>query len=273
MPSTDSPKDATRRTPMPALLGLGFVTDFLDTLGIGSFAVTTIALVLGRMVSDDEIPGTLNVGHAIPTVTEAIIYIILLGGMIDKLTIVTMVIAGGIGAWVGSGIVVHWPKKLIQRAMAIALLITAGFMAVRMLASLSLGSGSVGFTGMALVIAIVASLIIGSLTSLGIGNYAPTMAVTYMLGMNAKAVFPIMAASAAVILPAAAIRFYRSGRFSRRVAMGLTLGGIPGVFVAAFLVKSLPLEIVKWVVVVVLLYTSLALWLSSRKTTTEYVAA
>ncbi len=261
-----------RRTPMPALLGLGFVTDFLDTLGIGSFATTTAALVQGRMVDDADIPGTLNVGHAIPTMAEAIIYIILLGGLIDVPTIASMVIAGGLGAWVGSGVVVHWPRQLIQRAMAIALLITAGFMAMRMVADLSLGTGTTSLSGTALVIGVLASVVIGALTSLGIGNYAPTMALTFMLGMNAKAVFPIMAASAAVILPAAAIRFYRSGRFNRRVALGLTVGGLPGVFVAAFLVKELPLDVVKWVVIVVLLYTSVSLWIASRKPT-EYAPA
>jgi uncharacterized membrane protein YfcA len=159
----------------------------------------------------------------------------------------------------------HLPRRTIQRAISIALLITAGFMAMSMMASLSLNAGTIGFTGTALAVAIVASLVIGSLTSLGIGNYAPTMAVTYMLGMNAKAVFPIMAASAAVILPAAAIRFYRSGRFDRRIAFGLAVGGIPGVLVAAFLVKSLPLGVLKWVVVGVLLYTSITLWMSSRR--------
>ncbi len=257
---------------MPALLGLGLVTDFFDTLGIGSFATTTAVLVLGKMVHDDDIPGTLNIGQAIPTVSEAIIYIILLGGLIDFPTIASMVIAGGVGAWVGSGIVVHWPRRLIQRAMAIALLITAGFMGVRLIASLSLGIGTIGLTGISLMIAVAASLVIGALTSLGIGNYAPTMAVTYMLGMNTKAVFPIMAASAAVILPAAAVRFYRSGRFDRRTAIGLAIGGVPGVFIAAFVVKELPLDVVKWVVVCVLLYTSITLWLSSRKTM-EYAAA
>jgi uncharacterized membrane protein YfcA len=255
----------SRLTSMPALLGLGAVTNFFDTLGIGSFATTTAVLCLGHMVEDDDIPGTLNVGQSIPTVSEAIIYIILLGGLIDLRTLLCMVAAGGIGAWVGTGIVVRWPRQLIQRAMAIALLVTAAFMAVRMLASLSLDAGSVGFTGAALVIAVVANLIIGALTSLGIGNYAPTMAVTFMLGMNAKAVFPVMAASAAVILPAAAIRFYRAGRFDRRTALGLAAGGIPGVLVAAFLVKELPLTVVKWVVVVVLLYTAVTLWMSSLK--------
>ena len=259
------PASKLRRAPMPVLLGLGVVTDFFDTLGIGSFATTTAALVLGRVIKDDDIPGTLNVGQAIPTVSEAIIYIILLGGLIDLPTIISMVVAGGVGAWFGAGFVSHLPRRTIQRAISIALLITAGFMAMSMMASLSLNAGTIGFTGTALVVAIVASLVIGSLTSLGIGNYAPTMAVTYMLGMNAKAAFPIMAASAAVILPAAAIRFYRSGRFDRRIAFGLAVGGIPGVLVAAFLVKSLPLGVLKWVVVGVLLYTSITLWMSSRR--------
>jgi uncharacterized membrane protein YfcA len=262
---TTPASSTTRHTSMPLLLGVGAAANFFDTLGIGSFATTTAALVLGRMVEDDDIPGTLNVGMALPTVSEAIIYIILLGGLIDLPTITSMVIAGGIGAWFGTGIVVHWPRQLMQRAMAIALLITAGFMAVRMLASLSLSVGTIGLSGMALVIAVLGSVLIGSLTSLGIGNYAPTMAMTYMLGMNTKAVFPIMAASASLILPAAAIRFYRSGRFDRRTAVAFAIGGVPGVLVAAFVVKELPLGVVKWVVVGVLLYTSATLWISSRK--------
>lgn len=265
MPATpDTTPRAVRSVPWGGLLLLGTVTDFFDTLGIGSFATTTAALRLGHVVADENIPGTLNVGHAIPTILEAVLFIIALGGMIDTPTIASMVIAGGIGAWFGTGIVVHWPRRAIQRGMAIALVITAGFMALRMLASLSLTEGTIGFTGIALAVAIVASLVIGSLTSLGIGNYAPTMAITYMLGMNQKAVFPIMAASASLILPAAAVRFYRSGRFDKRTATGLAVGGIPGVLIAVYVVKELPLGVVKWIVVGVLLYTSATLWMSSR---------
>ena len=259
-----APAPTTGARSWPALLGLGFATDFLDTLGIGSFATTTAVLRLFRIVDDENIPGTMNVGHAIPTCLECAIFIVLLGGLIDMPTIVSMVLAGGIGAWFGTGIVVHWPRRTIQRAMAIALIVTAGFMATRLLMSLSLSEGTIGLTGIALGIAVFGSLIIGSLTSLGIGNYAPTMAMTYMLGMNSKAVFPIMAASASLILPAAALRFYKSGRFDKRVATGLAIGGIPGVLVAAYLVKELPLTMVKWVVVVVLLYTAATLFRSSQ---------
>ena len=54
---------------------IGFVTNFLDTLGIGSFATTTSLFRLLRAVPDELIPGTLNVGHAPPTVVQAFIYI------------------------------------------------------------------------------------------------------------------------------------------------------------------------------------------------------
>ncbi len=253
---------------MAVLLAIGSLANFFDTLGIGSFATTTAALRLGRFVDDENIPGTLNVGHAIPTILEAVIFIIALGGLIDIPTITSMVIAGGIGAWFGAGIVSRWPRRTIQRAMAIALVVTASFMTLRMLASLSLSEGTIGLSGMALGIGVVASLVIGSLTGLGIGNYAPTMAVTYLLGMNQKAVFPIMATAAAIILPTAAIRFYRSGRFDRRAAMAFAIGGVPGVLVAVYIVKELPLDVVRWVVVGVLLYTSVTLWLSSRETGT-----
>ena len=261
-----APASSVRRSPMAGLLGLGFGANFFDTLGIGSFATTTAVLRLFHLVEDENIPGTLNVGHAVPTICEAIIFIIMLGGLIDVPTIVSMVLAGGIGAWFGTGIVVHWPRRTIQKAMAVALIVTAAFMAVRMLLNLSLTEGTIGLTGVSLLIGVVASLVIGSLTSLGIGNYAPTMAITFMLGMNQKAVFPIMAASASLILPAAALRFYRAGRFDRRTVVGLAIGGIPGVFVAAYLVKELPLNVVKWIVVAVLLYTSATLWMASRET-------
>lgn len=258
------PRPEGRQAPMAAFLGIGVVANFLDTLGVGSFATTTAALRLGRLVDDDYIPGTMNVGHATPTILEAVLYIIALGGLIDVPTIVSMVAAGGIGAWFGAGLVSSWPRQRIQRAMSIALIVTAGFMALRMTANLSLTEGTIGLSGLALVIGVVASVIIGSLTSLGIGNYAPTMAVTFLLGMNEKAVFPIMASSAAVILPAAAIRFYKSGRFDRKAALGFTLGGIPGVLVAVYVVKELPLDAVRWMVVAVLLYTSVSLYRSSR---------
>jgi uncharacterized membrane protein YfcA len=177
---------------------------------------------------------------------------------------VTMVGAGGLGAWFGAGIVVNWPRRTIQRAMALALVISATFIVLRQTQLFPSGGSAIGLTGVALMLAVAASAVIGSLTSLGIGNYAPTMAVTYMLGMDPKSVFPIMAASASLILPTAAVRFFRSGRFDRRTAVGLALGGVPGVLIAVYLVKELNVTILLWIVVAVLIYTAATLYRSSR---------
>jgi uncharacterized membrane protein YfcA len=254
-----------RRFQMGGLLALGAVTNFFDTLGIGSFATTTTVLRLGRVVDDEQIPGTLNVGHAIPTALEAALFLTAIP--VDPLTLVAMVTAGGLGAWFGAGRVVHWPRRTIQRAMAISLLITAMFIVLRQLQFFPSGGEASGLRGAALVLAVAASIVIGSLTSLGIGNYAPTMAVTYMIGMHPKAVFPVMAASAALILPTAAIRFFRSGRFDSRTALGLAAGGVPGVLIAVFLVKELDVNLLRWLVVTVLIYTSVTLYRASRVAT------
>jgi uncharacterized membrane protein YfcA len=243
-------------------LALGLVTNFLDTLGVGSFATTTTALRLGRLVDDEQIPGTLNVGHAIPTILEAVLF--LSAVKVDLLTLVAMVAAGGLGAWFGTGLVVRWRRRTIQRAMAGALLITATFIVLRQTGVFPSGGSAIGLRGSALVLAVAASALIGSLTSLGIGNYAPTMAMTYLLGMDPKPVFPIMAASASLILPTAAVRFYRAGRFDGRTALGLTLGGVPGVLIAVFLVKKMNVTILLWVVVAVLVYTAATLYRASR---------
>jgi uncharacterized membrane protein YfcA len=255
------PESRPATWPPVALYGLGFAVNFFDTLGVGSFATTAATLKLGRLVDDDRIPGTLNVGNALPTMLEALLFITLVP--VDPLTLGSLVVAGCLGAWFGTGIVVGLPRHQVQRAMALALAITAGFIALRQLDGLPGGGESSGLTGVALAIAVLASLIIGALTSLGIGNYAPTMAVLYLLGMSPLMVFPIMAACAALILPTAALRFHRSGRYSVPVARALAIGGLPGVLVAFYLVRSLEVGLLRWLVVGVLCYTCVQLYRSS----------
>jgi uncharacterized membrane protein YfcA len=261
----EPPRAAARRPPFAGLLGLGFVTDFLDTLGVGSFATTSTALKLGKLVEDEDIPGTLNVGHSIPTILEAILYITVIE--VELVTLVAMIGASAVGAWFGAGLVAHWPRRTIQRALAVGLLATATFIFLREVRVFPSGGDALALTGVALLVGVVVNALIGSLTSLGIGNYAPCMALVSLLGMNPIAAFPIMMGSAALTLPLAAARFIPARRFDRRVALGLTIGGIPGVLVAAFLVTSLPLVAVRWLVVGVLVYTSALMWRSALQET------
>jgi uncharacterized membrane protein YfcA len=57
-------------------------------------------------------------------------------------------------------------------------------------------------------------------------------------------------------MPVASIPFIRRGSYNLKAAVGLTLGGVPAVLLAAFLVRSLPLAAVRWLVIVVVVYTA-----------------
>src|SRR5579883_225187 len=242
-------------------LAIGFGTNFLDALGIGSFATTTAAFKARGMVADERIPGTLNVGHALPTIVEAAIYITVI--QVDRLTLASLIAASVIGAWLGAGVVARWPRRRVQRGMAVALVLTGLFIALRQLHLFPPGGGALGLSGARLGLGLVGNGIFGALMTLGVGLYAPCMGMVSLLGMNPTAAFPIMMASCAFLMPVASARFIRAGAYDRRAALGLAIGGVPGVLLAAYLVKSLPLQAVQWLVVLVVCSTAAAMWRSS----------
>lgn len=244
-------------------LGIGFVTDFLDTLGIGSFAVTTSLYKLARRVDDAEIPGTLNVGHAIPTFAEAFIFIAVVD--VDMTTLVAMIAASMLGAWLGAGVVARWPRRRIQLGMGVLLLVAATIIVLRQTGEVPAGGEALGLTGIALLAGMAGNFVLGALMTLGIGLYAPCMILVSLLGMNARTAFPIMMGSCAFLMPAASVRFIREGRYDLRAALGLTLGGTPAVLVAGLVVKSLPLQAVQWLVVIVVIYTAVAMLRSAAR--------
>ena len=256
----------TPEAPSPTLLQsfIGFVANFLDTLGIGSFATTTSMFKLWRLVPDEQVPGTLNVGHALPTITETFIYIAIV--QVSVPTLLIMIAAAVLGAWIGAGIVAHWPRRTIQISMGLALFAVAGLMVLRRLNIIeALGSGSsLGLDGYLLWVGAFGNFALGALMTIGIGLYAPCMALVYMLGMQPLAAYPIMMGSCAFLMPVGSVQFIRNNRYSLRAALGLTLGGIPGVLLAAFLVKSLPLDYVIWLVVIVVVYTATRMLHSAR---------
>jgi len=244
-------------------VGVGALTNFFDTLGIGSYATTTALFRLGRMVDDRVIPGTLNVGHALPTVIQTFIYTTLIP--VDVPTLFSMIGASILGAWFGAGIVAQWPKRNVQIGMGIALIVAAGLMFMTQLKLFPGGGDALGVSGFKLLIAVAVNFFLGALMTLGIGLYAPCMILISLLGMNPKAAFPIMMGSCAFLMPAGSIRFIREQSYHMRAAFGLALGGIPGVLLAAYIVKELPLETVRWLVIVVVVYTSISMLWSARK--------
>jgi uncharacterized membrane protein YfcA len=249
--------------PTPLQAAIGFVTAFLDTLGIGSFATTTAVYKLRNMVPVRLMPGTLNVGHALSTIAQAFIYTKLVP--VDPTTLILMIVAASIGSWVGVGVVVHWPRRKIQIGMGIALLGAAALMLMTQLNIVPGGGAALGLTGTRLWIGLAGNFVLGVLMMLGIGLYAPCMILVSLLGMAPTAAFPIMMGSCAFLMPISSIRFVRTRTYDVRAALGLALGGLPAVLIAAYVVQSMSLDAVRWLVVVVVVYTSLNM-LTTAKT-------
>ena len=239
---------------LPVQIGIGFFTNFLDTLGIGSFATTSSIYKLLNAVPDDLIPGTMNVGHTLPSVVQAFILVAVIP--VDFRTMVSMITAASAGAWFGAGTVSGWPKRKIQIGLGLALFAAALLMLSSQLKLVPVGGDALGLEGLKFWFAVAASFVFGAIQQLGVGLFAPCMILVSLLGMNPRSAFPIMMGSCAFLMPIGSYRFIKSRRYSPRAAVGLTLGGIPGVIIAAYLVESLPLGTVRWLVVVVVLYTS-----------------
>lgn len=237
---------------IPELL-TGALTMFFDTLGIGSFAPSTALLRFQKLLPDYLIPGTLNAGHSLASILQAFIYIAILP--VEGRTLILTVAAATLGAWLGAGFVATWPRKRIQGGMGIALLVAAVLMLLGLLKWMPSGGEALGLTGTMLVLAILGHLAMGALMTLGIGLFAPSMILLSFLGVSPKAIFPIMMTACAFVMPVGGMRFIRAGTYAPRVALGLTIGGIPAVLLAAFLVKELPLLALRWVVLGVVVYT------------------
>jgi len=251
----------TENGPTALEILVGTITNFFDTLGIGSFATTTALFRFFKLVPDRVIPGTLNVGHTLPTVAQAFIYTSVIP--VDVVTLIAMIAAAVLGAWLGAGIVARWPKRKVQIGMGAALLAAATFFTMRNLGLFPAGSDAIGVSGIRLVIAVAGNFMLGALMSLGIGLYAPCMILVSLLGMSERTAFPIMMGSCAFLMPVGSLKFIREKAYSLRAAVGLAIGGIPGVLVAAYIVKSMDLKTVRWLVIVVVVYTALTMLYSA----------
>lgn len=244
-------------SPKPEAIGLGAVTDFLDTLGIGSFAPTTAYMKLRKMAPDSYFPAILNAGHALPTVAQALIFITLV--QVDPILLISCIAASCAGAFIGAPIVQRSPVRLVQGVVGVALLIAAALYAMANLQWMPVGGDALTLPPTFFAVAVVGHFIMGILMMFGIGLYAPSLVLLSLLGLNPAAAFPIMMGSCAFLMPISSLNFVRSERIDLRIVLGIALGGIPAVLLAAFVVKSLDLITLRWLVVVVVLYASMLL--------------
>ncbi|MDR2741594.1 MAG: sulfite exporter TauE/SafE family protein [Treponema sp.] len=233
---------------------LGFITNALNVLGIGSFATITAGLRLMKQTDDRLIPGTLNVSCTIPVILQAIVFIKAIE--VDPVTLICMFASAIAGSYLGARIVVKLSEQLIRLVMGIALFIAAFLLLAGKFGWLPAGGDTFGISGGKLIVAATGNFFLGALMTAGIGLYGPCMALVYLLGMSPAAAFPIMMGSCAFLLPVASFKFMREGAYDRRSSLVLQISGTAGILTATFVLLSLPIEIFRWIVIIVLIYTS-----------------
>jgi uncharacterized membrane protein YfcA len=244
-------------------VGTGFITNFFDALGIGSFAQLAALFKFFKLVPDRIIPGTLNVSCCLPVILEALIFMTIIE--VDPITLIAMIAAATAGSFVGAGLVSRLPEKKVQLYMGIALLIVAVLILSGLLNIMPVGGDAIALSGSALLFGIGGNFILGALMTIGIGLFAPCMALVYLLGLSPRVAFPIMMGSCAFLQPVASCKFISAGAYDRKASLWISLTGSAGVLIAAYIVKALPLTTLKWVVVGIIIYTGLKMMYDSFK--------
>lgn len=335
-------KEDFTRTKLVPLAFIGFISDLLDTWGIGSFATCQAGFKFSRSCDDELMPGTLNIAHTIPTIVEFLLFLELI--QISGVTLVALIAGAVIGAVFGASIVSKWSKKLIRIALGCALVILAGVLSCKLahigpfestmkpkaiveemqsqgikitgadmwvdktthssklskreqavytdpsvapselnnviqklkdegttsidkrkLSAVIKGHLVYGLTGAKLLIGVLGNMLLGALMTIGVGLYAPCMALISTLGMNVTAAFPVMMGSCAFLMPSAGLKFLKEGKYDRKAAVMITLFGCAGVFVAYKVASMLPMNTLTGIIVCVMLYTAFTFFRDRNK--------
>lgn len=253
---------------------IGFICNFLDTLGIGSFATTTMLLNMGKQLKSDKLlPGTLNISCTIPVMMEAFLFITVVE--VEAVTLFSLVIAAIVGAAIGGKMVPKLPEKKVQTYLGIALIVTVILMTGKQLGLMDMlgtGNTALGLSGVKLIVAVVLNFIFGALMTIGCGLYAPCMAMVYLLGLNPIIAFPVMMGSCAALMPVASKEFIAVGDYARKVSVAIAIGAIPGVIIAAKFVTNMDINLLTWLVIVVVLYTGITYVRKGLKASAEVAA-
>ena len=255
--------DSEKGTNFIVMSVIGFVINFFDVFGIGSFATGTALMKAFKQTDDRLIPGTLNVCFCIPVAIESFLFIN--GVEVEPVTLASMIVAAVVGAYLGAGVVAKLPTKIIRLLMGTALIVIGIVIVIQMMGLIPSSGVATGLSGIKLVIGIAANFILGALMTAGVGMYAPCLALVCLLGINPMIAFPIMMGSCAYLMPVASIKFVKEGAYNKIASLAIAIFGLLGVWVAFKFVSGLDLTILKWLVVCVMAYTSVSLALAARK--------
>ena len=242
---------------------IGFVTNFFDALGIGSFPTSTSYLRLRRLIDDRLLPSTLNIGHAPAAVTEALIFISLVP--VDPVLLLASTLATAVGSYLGSGVVMRLPRRPLQLLLAMASLLAAILFVMVNLKLMPGGGNAYALAPLPFALAILTVATLGALMAAGVGFFGPCLIILSLLGLHPLAIFPIMMSAGAIQQLIAGLRYLKQQHYDAQITTGLALGGVFGVLLAAFLVKSLAVESLRWLIAAIALFVAVDFFNAARK--------
>ena len=240
-----------------------FFIFMLSTFGISDFAISAAVYPKLKWVSDENLPGTLNTQCVIPVAVMALAYISSIE--VDIMTLLVPIIAQVVGAYVSPRYVVKLPVDVIKKFVITGLVVAAGLILAGKLGFYPAGGELTSLSGFKLVLLGVLSFIYGALNNIGIGSYAMTSATVFALGLSPLVAFPIMMGACTFSVPVGSMQFIKLGGYSRKITLSAAVFGSIGVLIAVFLVKSLDVAMLQWVVVVVVLFSASQMMKSLRK--------
>lgn len=244
-----------------AMAIVSFFMFFLSTFGISDFAIGSSLYPKAKWVSDKKLPGTLNTECVIPVAVMALAYISSIE--VGLLMLVTAIVCQVVGAYVSPRYVTKLPANQIKRFVAAGLFIAAGLILAGKFGIYPSGGELSSLEGGSLILFAVLCMLFGALNNIGIGSYALTMATVYAMGLNPSIAFPIMMGACTFSVPIGSMQFIKLDSYSRKITLFTSTFGVLGVLVAAFVVKSLDVSALLWVVVVVVLYSAITMLKSS----------
>lgn len=255
-----------RRTWGYASVALHVIYHLLSTFGVSDFAIGTVLYPKLKWVSMKKLPGTLNTQCVVPVAVMALSYITAINVGIKTLAV--CIICQIIGAYLGPRFVVKLPEKTIKLFVGIGLVIAAFLIFMGQMNWIPSNGTASELYGGKLILAGFLLFVYGALNNIGIGSYALTMVTVYLLGLNPVAAFPIMMGACTFSVPIGSVQFIKFDEYSRKITLFTSTFGVLGVLVAVFLVKSLDTYILKWIVILVLLYSAYTMLSSQLKKAT-----
>lgn len=234
-----------------------FMLFFLSTFGISDFAIGTVLYRKLGWTTDKKLPGTLNTECVIPVAVMALSYISSID--VELKTLIIAIMAQVIGAYIGPRFVVKMNVDLIKKFISAGLLIAAALILMGKFGIYPSGGEAIGLSGFKLIVLGLLSLFYGALNNVGIGSYALTMATVYALGLNPGVAFPIMMGACTFSVPVGSMQFIKFDSYSRKITLFTSIFGSIGVLFAAFIVKSMDVSMLQWLVAAVLIYSAITM--------------